>query len=128
MIDIFIRMVLGHLVGDYLLQSKNMAIKKGYSTWICFIHCFIYTLSICLFIWKWNLFIICLIFLSHYPIDRYCLALYWLRLIRGRNYLEEYNNRNIEYRDLSLPFSCFVYAVTDNTIHIILLWLISFLV
>jgi len=128
MTDIFIRMVLGHLVGDYLLQSESMGIKKGYLHIYCLIHCLIYTLTVCLFMWNFHPLIMVLVFLSHYPIDKWSLGLLWLRLINGRDYWKEFNNKKDEYRDLKLPFSCFVYVAADNTIHIVLLWLISLLV
>jgi len=47
--DFLFRLVLGHLVGDYLLQSLRQALNKKKSVWICLEHCLTYTLSICFF-------------------------------------------------------------------------------
>lgn len=124
----FAQIVLGHLVGDYLLQSRNMALRKsergcaGY-LW-CFLHCLIYTASVCLFLWTADPLVITLVFLSHFPLDRWSLASQWLKLIRGRDFVKAFQSQD-KYREIDLSFSCLVYAVVDNTLHLILLWLIT---
>lgn len=124
----FARIVLGHLTADYLLQSKNMALHKTDRTnegdLYCFVHCLIYTITVATFLWTFNPFVLALIFLSHYPIDRFSLATFWLRLIRGRDLLAEYMSDE-PYREIRIPFACFVYAVADNTMHLVLLWWIT---
>ncbi len=126
--DTFARIVLGHLTGDYLLQNRYMAIHKTDSTdqgaWICVLHCLIYTASVCLFLWTINPLIVALVFLSHWPIDRTAFAYIWLKFIGGRDIMVEFISKD-QYREIALPFACFVYAVTDNTMHLILLWLIT---
>lgn len=126
--DLFARIILGHLAGDYLLQNRTMALKKSdkglagflWCTW----HCLIYTACVCLFLWNFQPLLIGLVFLSHWPIDRWQLAAKWLKLIRGRDFYQAY--RSIEkYREIDLAFSCYVYAVVDNTWHLIILWLIT---
>lgn len=125
--DIFARIVLGHLVGDYLFQGREMALKKSENSWRgiawCTVHSLIYTACICLFLWTANPFIFFLIFLSHWPIDRWSLSSKWLKLIRGRDFMKAFNS-NDEYRDIDLVFSCIVYAVVDNTIHVFLMFLV----
>lgn len=123
----FAQIILGHLTGDYLLQSKSMALKKsekGLSgiTW-CTFHSLVYTASVCMFLWTFDPWIISLVFVSHWPLDRWSLAFKWLKLIRGRNYFSAYQSKE-KYHEIDLVFSCFVYAVVDNTMHLILLWLI----
>ncbi len=125
--DIFARLILGHLVGDYLLQSKKMAYLKTEKSingivW-CLTHSLIYTLSVCLFLWKFDPLIIALIFISHYPIDRWSLAKKWLKIIKGRDILAAYKSKG-EHREIDLIFSCLVYTAVDNTWHLLLLWLI----
>jgi len=126
--DMFARIVLGHLAGDYLFQSKAMALKKSEPgikgiAW-CTLHCAIYTACVCLFLWTTNPITITLVFLSHWPFDRWSLASKWLDIIRGRNIKKAFLSKD-KYREFDLIFSCFVYAATDNTIHLILLWLIT---
>ena len=128
MMDIFARIILGHLAGDYLLQSKTIALnktKKGWQgLWCCTRHCLIYTATICLFLWNINPLLVILIFLSHWFIDRWSLAEKWLKLIKGRSIAEAYRSKD-KYREIDIAFSCLVYAVADNTMHLIFLWLIT---
>jgi len=70
----FAEIVLGHLMGDYLSQSKKMALMKSESgseglAWRV-LHCLIYTASVYLFLWMLNPLVVALVFLSHFPIDR----------------------------------------------------------
>lgn len=128
MTDIFARIVLGHLTGDFLFQSKNMALKKSEAgikgiLW-CTFHCLIYTISVCLFLWTIDPVIVGLVFLSHWPIDRWSLGSKWLKLIGGRDFVTAYFSKE-KYHEIDLAFSCLVYAVVDNTMHLILLWLIG---
>jgi len=122
--DIFARIVFGHLVGDYLLQNKSMALKKsekGFnSIFWCTLHCLIYTTSMCLFLRTLNPLVIFSIFITHWLIDRWSLASKWLKLIRGRNFLEAYLSGN----EIDVAFSCLVYAVVDNTIHLLPIWFV----
>lgn len=124
MFTIFEKIILGHFVGDYLLQSKKMAIKKSQKGLIgfiwCLIHCLIYTLIICLFTSTIEPIKIGLIFLSHFPIDRWSLASKWLKIIKGRDIKEAYNSKLL-YREIDISFSAIVYTVVDNTIHILLM-------
>ena len=123
MLTIFEKIILGHLIGDYLLQPKKMAIEKSAKglnglLW-CLAHSLIYTLAICLFAATTNPIIIGLVFLSHFPIDRWSLAGWWLKIIRGRNFLTIEHSRKTD-----LSFSVVVYVIVDNTIHILLMTLI----
>ncbi|MBI3632031.1 MAG: DUF3307 domain-containing protein [Candidatus Vogelbacteria bacterium] len=136
--DLFARIVLGHLVGDYLLQNKYMAIHKTDKTEeganICLLHCAIYTATVCMFlcrfdscfnlVWAPSPLVVALVFLSHWPIDRTALAYFWLKFIKGRDILYEFKSTvtENEYREIGLPFACFVYAVADNTMHLVLMW------
>jgi len=51
--DVFARIVLGHLTGDYLLQNWKMTLRKSQKSWMGFLWCtwhyFLYTASVCLF-------------------------------------------------------------------------------
>ena len=125
--DLFARLVLGHLAGDYLLQSQAMALNKSLPSWKgiawCSWHCLVYTISVCLFLWTINPWVVCLIFASHWPIDRWSLGQKWLDLIKGRNFVMAYYS-NEQYREVDLTFSCIVYTVVDNTWHVLIMWLI----
>jgi hypothetical protein len=121
------KVLFGHLVGDYLLQSQKMAIKKsekGLSglSW-CIFHCLIYTLSVCLVTWRADWQFVLIIFLSHFPIDRWSLGTKWLHLIGGRDIMAALKSTS-PYREIEIGFACLVYAIVDNTMHLILLWII----
>lgn len=129
--DIFARLVLGHLVGDYLLQSKKMATKKSAKGMVgllyCLLHSLMYSVSVCAFFFRFDLAFFALVFLSHFPIDRWSLAEKWLKLIKGRDFKSALESKD-KYREFDIAFYCIVYAVTDNTMHLILLWLTTKLV
>ena len=126
MADLFILALLGHLTGDYLLQSKKMALGKSESglrgVWWCTAHMILYTAAVCLFLWTIHPLIISLVFVPHWIIDRWSLASVWLKLIRGRTFEAAYQSKE-KYREFDVAFTCLVYAVADNTMHLITLWL-----
>jgi len=103
-----------------------MALGKSEKSWrgvgVCFVHCLIYTLAVCLFMWNFNPLFVGLVFASHYPIDRWSLADKWLAVIRGRTFKTALASESA-LRELDIAFTCLVYAVVDNTMHLILLWL-----
>lgn len=132
----FINLLFGHLVGDYLFQNKWMAIYKGENSFRCLIHCLVYTLIVCIFT-GFNPYWIAVVFASHYPIDRYSLADKWLRLINGRTLKDfVYNGKkNVpkdivfagtdvweNYISLQGSFTAVVYTVTDNTMHLLIMY------
>ena len=125
-------LLLGHLVGDYLLQTEDMAINKSKNTnhgWAAaFIHCFIYTWAICLFTWKFDLLWFVLVFASHFFIDKFALANYYMHYIKGKS-MKDYVNKDIlvgtrttRYDIIEGGFTTIVYTVCDNTMHLLLMW------
>ena len=127
MADLFVLALLGHLVGDYLLQTKHMALHKSTSGWTgvltCTFHVAVYTAAMCVFWWTINPLIIALVSVPHWIIDRWSLASPWLKLIRGRTFEAAFNSTD-KYREFDIAFTSIVYTVTDNTIHLICLWLV----
>lgn len=153
-------LLLGHLAGDYLLQNEWMAQNKSKNTltgWLsALVHCIIYTLAICLFMQDFSLLWIGVVFLTHFPIDKFSLAEHYMHLIKGkgmRDYVRKDNHQGIsargkgsvnedgvihEYELLGfetvrqLPlnrmdaleggFSAVIYTITDNAMHLILMW------
>jgi hypothetical protein len=129
--DFFARLILGHLVGDYVFQNSWMAMNKSGSSFKCFIHCLIYTASVCLCTFDFRISWIVLVFLSHYFIDRYSLADKWLYFFKSRSLKDFLANgkKNIptgvdefNYWALRSGFTTFVYIATDNTFHLILMY------
>jgi hypothetical protein len=131
--DFFPALLMGHLTGDFLLQSKWMALNKSGSSFKCAVHCLIYTLAVSATTypiirgWEWSLFI----FVSHFPIDRWSLADKWLDLINGRSLPDFIKNGKSSipkeldfenYHALRAGFTAVVYTVADNTMHLLIMY------
>jgi Protein of unknown function (DUF3307) len=127
MADLFVLALLGHLVGDYLLQTKHMALHKSDPGWpgvaACTVHVALYTAAVCAFLWTLDLVVVGLVFVPHWIIDRWSLASAWLRLIRGRTFEAAYASTD-PFREFDIAFTSIVYTVTDNTMHLLCLWLL----
>ena len=111
----------GHWLGDYILQTHEMATKKTTSNWWCVYHSLIYTLcviSVLGFFWNFiytNPLFWIIVFLTHYPIDRYSIG-YKIMELKGSS-------------DFINPFAPIIYIWIDNGLHLILMtifmgWLI----
>lgn len=102
-----------HLVGDYLLQNDWMANEKTKDSLVCGIHCVIYTLPFAIaifdspFIW--------IVLVSHFFIDRFRLATYWIKLVNW-----SWGSNNFGYKgDKPIWMSFWLMIIIDNTFHII---------
>jgi hypothetical protein len=102
--------LIGHLVGDYLLQTKWMAYNKklpGRNGWLaCLTHCSLWTLSVMLFTGWWKLDLALCVFLSHLVLDRTHFVAWFLKVMHNDH-------------------ERWLLIVTDNTIHLLFLWLIA---
>lgn len=129
--SLFIAMVLGHFVADYLFQTKKMALEKASRTlggWVwCLIHCIVYTLTVVLFAGRADIVFLALVFASHFFIDRWSLADKWLSIIGGRTLKSAYESAD-QAREFDIAFTAIVYTVADNTMHLLLLWQIARLI
>jgi len=131
------RLLLGHLVGDYLFQNDWMALNKKRRLMPCLVHCAFYTFCVGIFLWPltrelgWLQWWCCyqLIFLSHILLDGTGLIEWWFRLIRGRAFARV----NLPTPGLCaspdahtarLIYTCIVQTVADNTIHLALMFFI----
>lgn len=107
-----IALILGHFVGDYWFQSKEMAIRKsekgGEGRLFCTLHCFLYSFFVALFVvfggWEyaylkdglngWSVFVgnsifaFLIAYITHYPIDRYSFASIWMKWIGQDSFKE----------------------------------------
>lgn len=123
-------MLLGHLVGDYLLQNDWMALGKskhdGMGWLTCIVHCLLYTLAVCTIMWQWSVMWFVIVFLSHFIIDKFGIPEMYLRFINGRSigkFIE--NTENAVYTPhigLRSGITVFVYVVCDNTMHLLIMW------
>lgn len=102
-----------HFVGDYLLQNDWMAQNKTKRWFPCAVHCLLYSIP---FYWivGQNPFML-IVFGTHYLIDRYRLAVYWIKFVNWN-----WQSRNFGYDDLKPRWmSVWLLIIIDNTFHII---------
>ncbi len=122
-------LILGHLLGDYVVQNDWMAKNKtnpcsfhpiyampgeGIGHLACFVHCLCYTLAAwaCSFWWMpwWGL-VACAV--VHFPVDRFRLASWWMKNISGQTAFA------------TGPLSPWSIIIVDNTFHLLTLFVIA---
>ena len=104
--------LLFHFVGDYLFQTHWMAINKVNKFFPAFIHALVYSLPFILICFNWYWLII---FVTHFFIDRYRLAKYWVWFI-NRGSMEN----NGYPSGVPIWLSTWLLFIVDNTFHILI--------
>lgn len=104
-------LLVGHLVGDYILQNDWQALNKKQRSLPCLVHCLLYTFAV----WVCSCgSVTCpgllLIFATHFAIDRTQLISWWMGF-----------NNQAGFRDNLKPWSS---IVVDNVWHILILWIV----
>jgi hypothetical protein len=118
--------ILARLVGDYILQNNWMANTKTKRNFIgqlaCLLHVMTYMIPFLFLIT--NLWQLLLIVVTHYFIDRYRLAVYWIKF-----YNWNWNSNNYGFPDKTPTFmSVWLMIIIDNVFHLLINYLIlSFL-
>lgn len=74
--------------------------------------------------WEFNVYWLLIVFFSHFFIDKFSLAKYYLFYIKGSSLKKVFEtNNNIKNEDIIRgSFTTLVYTVVDNTLHILLMW------
>jgi predicted Kef-type K+ transport protein len=105
--------IIAHLIGDYILQNDYIANKKTKETIPALIHVSLYSIPF-FFIVGFSyelLFIVS----THFFIDRFRLAIYWIKLINWN-----WNSKNFGFdNEKPLWMSVWLMIIYDNTFHII---------
>lgn len=105
-------LLIGHLVGDYILQNDWMALNKKKSSLPCLVHCALYTLSVAAFsLFALPLWAIAVIFVTHFIQDRTTIIGWWMNLVGQASFAKNLG-----------PWSS---IVVDNVWHLVVLHLIS---
>ncbi len=125
MSEIFAALLLGHLAGDFPLQNLAMMIgksKNGFEGHLwCTLHCLFYTAAVCIILYWFagiaSATVALAVFASHWPVDRWSLADKWMAAIRSRRPGITYYEEKID-----AAFYAIVYAATDNTLHLMIMW------
>ncbi|MEK7390552.1 MAG: DUF3307 domain-containing protein [Patescibacteria group bacterium] len=126
---LFVLAYLGHMVGDFLLQSTWMALTKSQKgllgMWACTVHVTLYTSAVVLMLWLGGgtiaTMVVVAIFIPHWVIDRWSLGEKWLRMTRSRNRNRIEKTSGL-MREYAFAFYAPVYISVDNTLHFLCLW------
>jgi hypothetical protein len=125
MADLFVLALLGHLIGDYLLQSTWMAVTKSAQSLkgvlACTLHVTLYTVAVCVMLGMTRPLIWALIFIPHWVIDHWSLGEVWSQIIGGRT-VKKIKGLRGENREFAIAFYAPVYIAVDNTWHFLCLW------
>lgn len=125
--------IVGHLVGDYLLQNDWMALGKKENCYVCMLHALLWTLCVCLFA-GWPLqgaWIAPILFVTHFIQDHTNIVSWWMRL-KWKDQSRFMQNDQLE-RHFTNVNNQLVYAlhpglgpwsiiVVDNVWHIVTIW------
>ena len=102
---------IAHLIGDYLLQNDYMAQNKKSSSWVCALHCTLYSFAMfCLTSWPW--WIMLLIWVEHFIQDRTSFVVGFMKFNNQKGFMEP-------------PLAPWSIIVVDNTLHLVFLFFMS---
>jgi hypothetical protein len=101
--------IVGHLVGDYLLQNDWMALNKKKRSLPCIVHCTLWTLSVCFFAGWWTLPAIAVLWVTHFIQDRTGIILWYMKSIGQDQFI-------------SGPCAPWSVIVVDNVWHIVVIY------
>lgn len=102
--------IIGHLVGDYLLQTDWMANNKKLRSWPCLVHCLIWTACVCIFA-GWGWLAAAFLLACHFAQDRTQLVRWWMTL--------RWKDQTGFTQAPCAPWSL---IVVDNVWHVVQLW------
>ncbi len=102
--------LVGHLVGDYLLQNDWMAHNKKTSSSACLVHSFLWSASVCLFA-GWGLWAFAILSASHFLLDRTEIVKWWMDFAGQQGFRTG-------------PCSPWSSIVIDNVWHILTIWMV----
>lgn len=107
--------IIGHLVGDYLLQNDWMALNKKKHSLPCVAHCTIWATCVCFFAgwtgtWHTALVVNTVLFVTHFIQDRTQIIMFWMTRV----------NRQSQF--VKPPMGPWSIVVVDNVWHIVTIW------
>jgi hypothetical protein len=106
--------IVGHMVGDYLLQNDWLATGKKRSTPICALHCLIWTACVICFAQWWSATAAIFLFSTHFAQDRTQVIGWYMRLMRQRAFA-------------TAPLAPWSIIVVDNAWHLVELVIAAFI-
>lgn len=126
----FADIIIGHFLGDYMLQNDWMAEQKkkhlGLGWWCCSVHCFIYTMTICLCTANFDFLWIAWVFATHFIVDKSGFIEWYSKLIGSRSigdFMSKDENKEYSpHTGLRAGVTVFVFIVRDNTVHVAMMY------
>jgi hypothetical protein len=101
--------LIGHMVGDFVIQNDWMATNKKQRSFPCLVHCVLWTASVMFFAEAWSPWLALWLFATHFAIDRTQFISWWMNNVSGQSGFAEHLK----------PWSL---IAVDNTFHLITLW------
>jgi hypothetical protein len=101
--------IIGHLVGDYLIQNDWMALNKKKKTLNCAVHVTLWTAAVCFFAGWWTVPAVALLWVTHFIQDRTTIINGFMNLIGQKQFA-------------SGPCAPWSIIVVDNVWHIVTIW------
>jgi hypothetical protein len=102
--------ILGHLIGDYLLQNDWMALNKKSNSLICALHCLIWTIWVCGTA-RLGPVAFAVLFVTHFAQDRTQIIAWWMDGMGQKQFRT----------GACAPWSS---IVVDNVWHLVVVWLV----
>lgn len=102
--------IVGHLVGDYLLQNDWLAAGKKRSHAICALHAGIWTTSTALLGGLLSPLLVSWLFVTHFAIDRWGFVRWWMAFVRQPVFLQP-------------PMAPWSIIVVDNVWHLVTIFI-----
>ena len=108
---LMVSLIIGHFIGDFFFQTRDMANnkylsgKKGF--WWCTVHVLVYTTFVVMFAGVFSPVFILGVFVPHWVIDRYSVGYRWMKVI-GRAYMLE------SPKPVEASFGAIIYVVIDQ--------------
>lgn len=102
--------IIGHLVGDYLLQNDWMAMNKKKRSLPCLVHVILWTTAVCVFSGWWSVPAVVVLLTTHFVQDRTQIIPFWMTRV----------NRQPQFA--VPPMAPWSLIVVDNVWHIVTLW------
>ena len=141
--DWFPWLLIGHFLGDFVFQNNWMALNKKDNLWPCIVHCYLYSMLVCLMLYiggyKIGPGIFSLIYLSHHILDGTYLVDKWMKFygirswdsslpraedIYGRKSYIIWTEHPITKDVVTTSFGALIYVTIDNTLHLLMMMLI----
>lgn len=117
---VLLKLILGHIIGDFFFQFSFMANNKnktGIKGFIfCSTHVLVYTLFVACIVGNFSPVFLLAVAIPHWLVDRYSLAYTWMKFTGSAPLMTSINPKDAS-------FGVIIYVVIDQTIHLVSLCL-----